>query len=76
MTSRKSQSDKSDFPKLAQPAQRALAQAGYSRLDQLASVKMSEIKKLHGIGPNAIEQLRLALHARGLAFADEKPEHP
>ena len=76
MSSRHSHSDKSDFPKLAQPAQRALAQAGYSRLDQLASVKTSEIKKLHGIGPNAIEQLHLALHARELAFANEKPEQP
>lgn len=61
----------SDFPKLAAPAQRALAQAGYSRLDQLTKVSEADLKKLHGIGPNALKQLRLALEAKGLSFAGE-----
>jgi len=62
----------SDFPKLSQPAHRALAQAGYSRLDQLTKVSEGEIAKLHGIGPNALKQLRAALSAKGLSFADKK----
>ncbi|MFZ1754616.1 MAG: DUF3224 domain-containing protein [Caldilineaceae bacterium] len=54
---------------LAAPAQRALAGAGMQRLDQLARISEAELKKLHGIGPKAVEQLRQALHARGLSFA-------
>ena len=64
-------SSASDFPKLAQPAQRALAQAGYTRLDQLSKVSEAEIKQLHGIGPNALKQLRSALEAKGLSFAKQ-----
>lgn len=54
---------------LAAPAQRALAAAGLQRLDQLAQISEAELKKLHGIGPKAVEQLRQALHAQGLSFA-------
>jgi hypothetical protein len=31
----------------------------------------AEIKQLHGIGPNAVAQLRRALAAQGLSFAAE-----
>jgi hypothetical protein len=61
----------SDFPRLAAPAQRALAHAGYMRLEQFAQVRESDLRKLHGMGPNAIEKLRVALAASGLTFADE-----
>lgn len=61
-----------DFAKLAQPAQRALAGQGYSRLEQLTHVRESELKQLHGIGPNALKQLRAALEAKGWAFAREE----
>ena len=61
-----------DFPKLSQPAHRALAGAGYTRLEQLAKVSESDLKKLHGIGPKAIHELRAALEARGLSFAEPK----
>jgi hypothetical protein len=57
---------------LAQPAQRALAGAGIQSLEQLAQFSESEIKKLHGIGPNALEKLRGALHDQGLAFAGDE----
>lgn len=68
----KPQSD-NDFPAtLAAPARRALAQAGYTRLEQLAQATEAEIKQLHGIGPNALKQLRHALEQNGLSFADEK----
>ncbi len=64
----------SDFPDgLAQPALRALDGAGYSRLEQLTKTSEAELKRLHGIGPKALDQLRHALAAKGLSFADEKP---
>jgi hypothetical protein len=53
---------------LAQPARRALLAAGYSRLELLAGVRESDLRRLHGIGPNALKRLRLALEARGLSF--------
>ncbi len=63
----------SDLPtELAAPAKRALVEGGYLRLEQLARVSEAEIKHLHGIGPNALKQLRTALSAKGLAFAEEK----
>jgi DNA repair protein RadC len=57
---------------LAAPARRALYEAGYLRLEQLTKVSETELKQLHGIGPNAIKQLRRALGAKGLSLADEK----
>lgn len=58
----------SDLPKLAAPARRALAGAGYTSLDQLAGVCESELERLHGIGPTAIAAVREALAERGLSF--------
>lgn len=63
----------SDLPaKLASPARRALTQAGYVRLEQLTQVSEADLKKLHGMGPKALDQLRSALEARGLSFAERK----
>jgi len=63
----------SDLPiDLARPAQRALHEAGYVRLEQLTKVSETELKRLHGIGPNAIKKLSQALEAKGLSFADGK----
>jgi hypothetical protein len=63
----------SDFPTgLSAPARRAIDGAGYVRLEQLSRVSESELKKLHGMGPKAINLLRNALNAKGLSFADEK----
>ena len=60
----------SDFPPgLAKPAQRALASAGYTRLDQLTKITEVELRALHGMGPKAIAQLREALAQRGQTFA-------
>lgn len=61
-----------DFPAdLTQPARRALAAAGYTRLEQLNGVHAGHLKSLHGIGPKALGQLRRALAARGLSLADD-----
>jgi len=62
----------SDLPAgLAKPAQRALAGAGYVRLELLTSVSEEEILELHGMGPKALATLRKALAAKGLSFAGE-----
>jgi hypothetical protein len=62
---------------LAKPARRALDSAGITRLEQIATYTENQLKRLHGIGPNAIEQLRRSLADRGLAFAEEiPPEEP
>lgn len=61
----------SDLPKgLARPAQRALASAGYTRLEQFTRVTEAEVLKLHGMGPKAMDTLREALAARGMSFAE------
>lgn len=73
MKMKQSDHHESDLPtELAQPARRALAGAGYWRLDQLTEVSETEIMQLHGIGPKALDQLRRALSANGLSFAHEK----
>jgi hypothetical protein len=56
------------FPKLSAPVRRALSSAGYIRLQQLAEVSESDLKKLHGMGPTAIAALRTALGDRGLSL--------
>jgi hypothetical protein len=60
----------SDFPKLSAPARRALAGAGYERLEQLNGVAEADLSRLHGLGPSAIEALRTALTERGWSFRD------
>ncbi len=61
----------SDLPAgLSNPAQRALASAGITHLEQLTEFSEVQIKQLHGIGPKALSQLRSALQAKGLSFAD------
>jgi hypothetical protein len=63
----------SDFPTgLSAPAKRALDGAGYVRKEHLSRVSEAELKKLHGVGPNAINLLRRALDAKGLSFAERK----
>jgi len=63
----------SDLPaKLGKPAERALANAGIKRLMDLTKFSESEIKQLHGIGPNAMGKLHLALKMKSLSFAAGK----
>ena len=60
-----------DLPaELASPARRALAAAGYTRLEQLTQVSEAELGRLHGMGPSALDQLRRALAASGRTFAN------
>lgn len=60
----------SDLPAgLAAPARRALAAPGIERLEQLTKFSQAKVRQWHGIGPNALNKLRLALEAKGLSFA-------
>lgn len=61
----------SGFPRLSRPAQRALAAAGYERLEQLTRASAADLLRLHGLGPKTLDQLRPALAQRGLALAGE-----
>ncbi len=73
MNSKRHDERESDLPvNLANPARRALVEAGYWRLEQLTGISEAEVKQLHGVGPKALEQLRRALSTNGLSFADEK----
>lgn len=60
----------SDLPAgLSKPARRALARAGYVRLEQFTRVREDEVSKLHGMGPKALERLHRALVSGGQSFA-------
>jgi protein tyrosine phosphatase (PTP) superfamily phosphohydrolase (DUF442 family) len=66
--------DPSPWPKgIGAPAQRALAAAGYSRLEDLTAVREVDLAALHGMGPKGLSVLREALAARGLSFAADTP---
>ena len=56
---------------LPQPARRALAGAGIRDLAQLSKFSEAEIRQLHGIGPNALEKLRLAVADKNLIFGSK-----
>ncbi|MDL1902019.1 DNA-binding protein [Anaerolineae bacterium CFX9] len=61
-----------DFPKsIGRPATSALLAAGYTRLEQLSKVREADIKALHGVGPKAINILKLTLAEKGLSFAEK-----
>jgi uncharacterized protein YdhG (YjbR/CyaY superfamily) len=59
---------------VSQPAQRALAGAGYTDLKQLTSVSEQELAELHGMGPKALRILKEALKEKGLAFKAPLPD--
>ena len=54
---------------LSAPARRALAGAGVTRLEDVTTFTENELMKLHGMGPKALQTLRRALAARGLAIS-------
>jgi len=70
------QSNKKDTTKLpvnlAQPALRALSTAGITTLKQLSRLNEEDLLQLHGIGQNAIHEIKKALHENGLSFAEKK----
>lgn len=77
MTRNRSAEQASDLPAaMAAPARRALASAGYPSLAHVSTASEVELLRLHGMGPRAIDQLRAALAAQGLAFARGGPAEP
>ncbi|WP_426511965.1 helix-hairpin-helix domain-containing protein [Dactylosporangium sp. McL0621] len=54
------------LPKIGAPATRALHDAGYRSLRDLAGVPPAELGKLHGVGPKALRILDEALKRNGL----------
>jgi len=59
-----------DFPKgIGAPATRALIAAGYTKTEHLADVPISELKRLHGMGPKALTRLQEALEEQGLSLS-------
>ena len=59
-----------DFPEgLSAPARRALANVGYTRIEQFTKLSEAEVGRLHGMGPRGVELIRRALADRGLSFS-------
>lgn len=57
-----------ELPKLAAPAQRALAGQKLTTLASVASHGRSRVAALHGMGPNAMARLDAAMKDHGLEW--------
>jgi uncharacterized protein YdhG (YjbR/CyaY superfamily) len=55
---------------LPAPARRALQAAGYSSLRQLEHLTAADLRKLHGVGPRALEAIRSAMWDANLRLRD------
>lgn len=59
----------SAFPKgVSQPAIRALASIGVSKVEQLTKHRESAVAMLHGMGPKALGILKAELKSQGKSF--------
>lgn len=54
------------LPKIGAPATRALNDAGYTTLSQLAGVPAADLARLHGMGPKALRIIEEELGRHGL----------
>ena len=62
--------DDGDLPRaIGEPARRAFAAIGLTRLEQFAGRPEAELARLHGVGPKALRVLRAALAERGASLA-------
>ena len=60
----------SPFPKgIPQPALRAVASLGITRLDQVTRFTEAQLLALHGMGPKALGIIKAELRARGRSLA-------
>ena len=57
---------------LAAQAVRALTNAGITTLSQLSILTLEELKRLHGIGPNAMALLRRTMKKNNIIFKSRK----
>tara|TARA_B100000902_G_C27237947_1_gene878449 strand:- start:612 stop:824 length:213 start_codon:yes stop_codon:yes gene_type:complete len=53
---------------LAKPAQRALAKEGITKLYDLSRFTKSEIRELHGIGPDSMQKIKYDLIEQEIRF--------
>jgi predicted flap endonuclease-1-like 5' DNA nuclease len=58
-----------ELPKIGAPATRALNNAGYTSLRQLADVARADLAKLHGMGPKALRIIEDNLAKQGLRLS-------
>jgi predicted flap endonuclease-1-like 5' DNA nuclease len=58
-----------ELPKIGAPATRALNNAGYTSLRQLAGVPRADLAKLHGMGPKALRIIEDNLAKQGLRLS-------
>ena len=58
-----------ELPKIGAPATRALSNAGYTSLRQLAGVPRAELARLHGMGPKALRIIEDNLAEQGLRLS-------
>jgi len=56
------------LPKISAPAQRALANEKIESLEDLAKFTEKQISDLHGMGPNALGKLKVAMADAKLIF--------
>ena len=58
------------LPNIGAPATRALNNAGYTRLRELAGASRRDLAALHGMGPKALGILQAALTEHGMVLRD------
>lgn len=63
--------EKIKFPKIAQPAIRALHSIDITYLEQLSTVTKEELLALHGMGKRGIEILELEMKEHGIQFKNK-----
>ena len=56
------------LPKIGAPATRALNNAGYVALRELAGVSRAEMATLHGMGPKALDIIQSTLEQHNLSL--------
>lgn len=64
------------LPHVSGPANAALALAGVTSLNELATHTEKDIAALHGMGPKGIRILKAALHDANLDFARKDTPAP
>ena len=58
-----------ELPRISAPALRALDNAGYRTLRQLADTPRRQLAELHGMGPKALTIIEQALAEHGLQLS-------
>lgn len=57
--------DLDEFPRIGHPAIRALREAGYRSLRQLAGVPQQQLAQLDNVGPKSLHAIQAALQQHG-----------